>query len=295
MGAAARALVLLALLGAGWLLGVAPFLEATPRTGISRDLYAQFFPRLVHVGRSVAAGTLPLWNPWELCGVPFLAGGQTGTLNPLVALVFGTLPPGPALVTHLVLHLFLCGALLYGLARALGMGTAGASVAAVVWTFSPALINSVYHPNRIGGLVWMPVVFWLGMRAAERGEGRWAALLAVALALQVCGGYPEFAVDTMLLLALALVAGLGAPEWDRRRVARGLGWLAVAGALGLLVAGSSSCPGSRWSPRARVRSPPRARGCLRGRRRSRRSSDSAPTWGSCTSPWCRRSTPAPHR
>ena len=50
MGAAARALALLALLGAGWLLGVAPFLGATPQTGISRDLYAQFFPRLVHVG-----------------------------------------------------------------------------------------------------------------------------------------------------------------------------------------------------------------------------------------------------
>src|SRR5262245_18116948 len=147
MGAAARALVLLALLGASWLLGVAPFVEPTPQTDISRDLYTQFYPRFVHVGRSIAAGTQPLWNPWELCGVPFLAGGQTGTLNPLVALVFGVLPPGPALGTHLVLHLFLCGALLYGLARALGMGTAGASVAAVVWTFSPALINSVYHPN----------------------------------------------------------------------------------------------------------------------------------------------------
>jgi hypothetical protein len=242
MGAAARALGLLALFGAGWLLGVAPFLEAEPRTGISRDLYAYFFPRFVHVGRSVAAGVLPLWNPWELCGVPFLASGQSGALSPLVVLAFGALPPGPALAVHLVLHFFLCGALLYGLARALGLGTAGASVAAVVWTFSPALTNSVYHPNRIGGLVWMPVVFWLGAKVGERGGGRWAAPLAVALALQMCGGYPEFALDTALLLGLALAAGLGAPAWDARRVGRGLAWLAVAGAVALLVAGLQIVP-----------------------------------------------------
>jgi len=35
-------------------------------------------------------GQLPLWNPWELCGVPFLAGGQTATLNP--ARYFGITP-----------------------------------------------------------------------------------------------------------------------------------------------------------------------------------------------------------
>jgi hypothetical protein len=243
MGAAARALVLLALLGAAFFFGVAPYLLAEPRTAVSRDLYAYFFPRFVHVGRTLAAGGMPLWNPWELCGVPFLASGQTGALNPLVALVFGVFPPGPALAIHLVLHFFLCGALLYGLARALGLGTAGASVAAVVWTFSPALTHSLYHPNRIGGLVWMPVVFWLGVRASERGGGRAAALLALALALEMCGGYPEFALDTGLLLGLALVCGLGAPEaWDARRIGRGLAWLGVAGALGLLVAGLQILP-----------------------------------------------------
>jgi hypothetical protein len=243
MGAAARAIVLLALLGVAFLLGVAPFLEPEPRTAVSRDLYAYFFPRFVHVGRTLAAGALPSWNPWELCGVPFLASGQTGTLNPLVALVFAVLPPGPALAVHLVLHFVLCGALLYGLARALGLGSPAASVAAVVWAFSPALTHSVYHPNRIAGLVWMPVVFWLGLRASERGGGRWAAPLAVALALQTCAGYPEFALDTGLLLGLALLAGLGAAGgWDRRRAARGLAWLAVAGALGLVVAGLQILP-----------------------------------------------------
>ncbi len=243
MGAAARALVLLALLGAAFVLGFAPYLEPEPRTALARDLYAYFFPRFVHVGRSLTGGELPLWNPWELCGVPFLASGQTGALNPLVALVFGVLPAGPALAFHLVLHFFLCAALLYALARALGLGSAGASLAAVVWTFSPALTHSVYHPNRIAGLVWMPVVFWLGLRASERGGGRWAALLAVALALEMCGGYPEFALDTALLLGLALLAGLGMPNgWDARRVGRGLAWLGVAGALGIVVAGLQVLP-----------------------------------------------------
>jgi hypothetical protein len=243
MGAAARALVLLALLGAFFLLGVAPHLAPTPRTGISRDLYAYFFPRYVHVGRSLLAGELPLWNPWELCGVPFLASGQAGALNPLVAAVFALVPAGAALAVHLALHFLLCGALLYGLARVLGLGTAGAGAAAVAWTLSPALTHSLYHPNRIAGLVWMPAVFWLGLRASERGGGRFAAPLAAALALQACAGYPEFALDTALLLALGLVAGLGARGGrDLGRAGRGLARLGVAGALGLLVAGLQVLP-----------------------------------------------------
>lgn len=243
MSTAARALVLLAVAGAFLALGVAPYLDAAPRTGLSRDLYAYFFPRYVHVGRAVAGGELPLWNPWELCGVPFLASAQAGALNPLVALVFGLLPGEPALVVHHVLHLALCGALLWTLARALGLGAAGAAVAAVAWMVSPALTHSLYHPNRIAGLVWMPVVFGLGLRAAERGGGRWAAALAVALALQIPAGYPEFALDTALLLGLATACGLGAANgWDAGRAARGLGWLAVAGVLALSLAGIQVLP-----------------------------------------------------
>jgi hypothetical protein len=243
MGTAARALALLALLGVAFLLGVAPFLGTEPQTGISRDLYAYFFPRFVGVGRAVAGGALPLWNPWELCGVPFLASGQSGALNPLVALVFAVLPAGRALAVHFVLHFLLCGALLYGLARALGLGGAGASVAAVVWTFSPALTHSLYHPNRIAGIVWLPAIFWLGLRASERGGLRWAAPLAVALALQTAGGYPELALDSALLLGLGLAAGLGAADgWDAHRVGRGLARLGVAGALGILVAALQILP-----------------------------------------------------
>src|SRR5262245_45214309 len=246
MGAAARALVLLALLGAAFLFGAAPFLGPEPHTGLSRDLYAYFFPRFVHVGRTAAGGALPLWNPWELCGVPFLASGQTGALNPLVVLVFGLLPPGPALAVHLVLHFLLCGALLYGLARALGLGTAGASVAAVVWTFSPALTHSVYHPNRIAGLVWMPVVFWLGLRASGAGDAgrrswpspwrsRCAAATPSSRSTRRCFSASRWQPVSAHRAGTSAACGAGSPGWPWREPS------------GSWSRASRSCRRSRWS------------------------------------------------
>src|SRR4026209_563605 len=47
------------------------------------DLMFQVYPWQVHMTRSLAAGTPPLWNPYSYTGVPFVANAQSAVFYPL--------------------------------------------------------------------------------------------------------------------------------------------------------------------------------------------------------------------
>src|SRR5436309_7680712 len=72
-----------------WLGAVVANMTPEPTTGHSRDLYASFCPRFVYEAGAVWAGRIPLWNPHELCGVPFLASAQSGILFGGLAVALG--------------------------------------------------------------------------------------------------------------------------------------------------------------------------------------------------------------
>src|SRR5581483_2047491 len=183
------------LVGLFWFGGIVGRMSPHPTTGLSRDLYAQFYPRYEYETRALVSGRIPLWNPHELCGTPFLAGAQSGVLDPLIALAWGLAPAGAGLHVHFLLHLLLTGIATYLFCRAAGVGWQGATLATIAWTLSPALTRSLYQPNRIACLAWLPAIFWAGDRMRRLGTPASAAVLALTLGAQAVAGYPEFAVD----------------------------------------------------------------------------------------------------
>jgi hypothetical protein len=76
--------------------------EAPRRLAIDLDGY--FLPRYVYASTRLAAGSLALWNADELAGVPLLGTGQTAVLYPPRIVLFGLLPPLPALHAFMLLH-----------------------------------------------------------------------------------------------------------------------------------------------------------------------------------------------
>jgi dolichol-phosphate mannosyltransferase len=99
---------------------VASMTPDAPRR-IAIDLDGYFLPRYVHASERLAAHALPLWNADELAGVPLLGSGQGAVLYPPRVLLFGLLPPLPALHAFMVLH-YRCSpsAASSGCARSLG-------------------------------------------------------------------------------------------------------------------------------------------------------------------------------
>jgi hypothetical protein len=158
----------------------------------------------------VAAGVPPVWNPWLNGGQPLLSNPSYAAFYPPTWLAL-PLPPVYSLSLLALLHASIAFAGAWRLARHLGCGRGAASLAAVAFSGSGALLSLLSAFNLFCGLVWLPWVLAFGdaaLRNPPGGSWRRPALLAgLALALQLLNGEPSTVMVSGLgLLALAVAA-----------------------------------------------------------------------------------------
>jgi hypothetical protein len=175
-------------------------------TFVVRD-YGFFAYPLAHFQREAFwGGEVPLWNPYNNCGVPFLAQWNTMPLYP-PALLYLLPPLELALGAFSLLHLWFGGLGMYLLARGWTGSRYGAAVAGVMFAFNGLSLNMLMWPSHIATLSWMPwVVLWVQRGWLEGGRSmRIAALVG---ALQMLAGGPETILLTWLLLSLLWLGDL---------------------------------------------------------------------------------------
>ena len=176
-------------------------------------------------------GELPLWNPLNDCGLPFLAQWNTMVLYP-GSLIYLLFPLPWSLSFFCLVHQFLAGLGMYFLARRWTGTRAGASVAGVAFAFNGLTLNCLMWPNNIGALAWMPwLVLWVE-RGCNQG-GRAFPIAAAIGALQVLTGAPEIIFFTWLIAFAAVII---AARRERREVKRIVSFVGLA----VLVTGLAS-------------------------------------------------------
>ena len=177
-------------------------------------------------------GELPLWNPLNSCGTPFLAQWNTLTLYP-GSLIYLLLPLPWSLNFFCLLHLFLGGLGMYFLAQRWTNHRLAAAVAGLLFTFNGFTLNCLMWSNNIAALGLMPWVVLLAQRGWQQG-GRAALIAALVGATQMLSGAPE-----MILLTWVMVGGIFLCDLMIKEVAPGRVLLRFGGVL-LLVAGLAS-------------------------------------------------------
>ncbi|HZM01474.1 MAG TPA: YfhO family protein [Candidatus Saccharimonadales bacterium] len=148
-------------------------------------------------------GELPFWNPYDCCGLPFLAQLNTLTLYPL-SLIYLLLPLPWSLSFFCLLHTFLGGMGMYFLAAHWTGSRAGAALAGVVFSFSGLSLTFLMWPSHIATFAWLPWVILLAETGWQEG-GRKLVWAALAATMEVLAGGPETILFTWLIL-LAMVA-----------------------------------------------------------------------------------------
>jgi hypothetical protein len=199
-------------------------------TFIARD-YGYFGYPLAHFHRaSFWRGEIPLWNPLNNCGLPFLAQWNTLTLYP-GSLLYLLLPLPWSLGVFCLAHLFWGGLGMYLLGRRWTGNALGGTIAGTAFAFNGVLLNSLMWPNNIAALGWMPWVVLATERGwREGGRLLWAAGLVGAM--QMLTGGPEVILLTWILLFLfAATARTDPAPPFRRRVSRLVGMAALVGLL----------------------------------------------------------------
>ncbi len=190
----------------------------------------------VLLGRMLAQGELPLWNPYIFAGMPLLANVYTGALYPPNWL-FAFLSPGVAVKALIITtyHLALIGAYLY--ARRIGSSRLGALVTGIIFTFGGFTIAHLAHIHRLTALVWLPWILLAIEHLHQHVSWRWVAFGALFVALQFFAGDPQMTLYTVLLSGaytlFSLVVRLRSRQW-RRFLAAGL-MMALCGLLLALI------------------------------------------------------------
>jgi hypothetical protein len=174
------------------------------------DGIAQYYPWRLFAARALGAGVLPLWNPHQFCGTPFVANGQSAVFYPL-NLVFWIVPVASAFGWSAWLHLGLTGWFLYLLLRRLGVGRFGATAGSVVWQGNAFFVAWMHLPTVLCTASWLPLVLLLAGRAVTSGRTRSAVAAGVALGVSYLGGHPQI----FLFVCLMTVAYLIARAWSR--------------------------------------------------------------------------------
>lgn len=177
-----------------------------PHNALLSDLVLQNMQWKAFIRASFAEGELPLWNPTQFAGVPFLAAGQQSTLYPLSVLYY-VLPLWLAYGWFTVITLWMAGAFMYAFARGLGIRRSGAAIAGVTYQLAGFFTVSAVFPMIIAGAAWLPLIllmleFIIRRRPAFRGRSSpvlWAVIGAIAVGCVLLAGHAEIVYYTLLI------------------------------------------------------------------------------------------------
>jgi hypothetical protein len=193
------------------------------QTFFFRDFGFFGYPLAFHLRESFWSGEIPLWNPLNNCGLPFLAQWNTMVLYP-GSLFYILLPLSWSLGLFCLLHQYLAGLGMYFLAYRWTRSRPGAAVAGMVFAFNGLTLNCLMWPNNIAALGWMPWVVLLIDQALRQG-GRKLTQAIVVGAMQMLAGAPEIILFTWTLVVILFVAELGRHERKRLALTRRFGLL----------------------------------------------------------------------
>lgn len=158
------------------------------------DFYGQFYTFSLYQFNRMTAGELPLWNPYNHAGFPFIADPQTAVFYPprlLMIAAANTTSAGwnvDALLLEGLLHFLLASLGWYAFLRVL----THERVTSIPAAFSGSVV-AVYGGFLTGypllqlaileGAVWLPFTLAALRLAVQQGAARWGWLMAASAAL----------------------------------------------------------------------------------------------------------------
>lgn len=162
-------------------------------------------------------GEIPLWNPFNYCGIPFLAQWNTMALYPL-SLFYLVFPLSWSLGVFNVAHLFLGGMGMYFLAYRWTGNRLGACVAGTAYSCNGLMWHALMWSSNIAALGWMPWVVLAVESTWQQGGRRKIVLAALAGAMQMLSGAPEPIILTWFVLGALWLAQMFRDNFSRRQI-----------------------------------------------------------------------------
>ena len=206
------------------------------------DILSFWLPRFTFLARSLDAGHVPLWNPYEMMGYRFAADPQSGWLYVPAMAIFAIFSPGAAMRALIVLNPLVAGLGLYWFLRKESLSRAAATAGGLSLGMLMSTSEMAISMPFAGFLAWTTVVLVgaSGFRQSVMWSRKlgWLALAAFGW-WQVANAHMSHGLMMCTLLAAAYVVAhavqsvrLGETSWPRALGATALflGFLPLAAA-----------------------------------------------------------------
>jgi hypothetical protein len=166
------------------------------------DPIQQYLPWRIFVVESVRSGLIPLWNPYQFCGTPFLANLQSTLLYPL-NLLFLITGARHGFGVSAIIHLALGGLFTYGFLRALDLRRPAALLGALIVMFNGYTVSWLEYPTlSLWVFMWLPAILLCYERSLRQPRSLWPIALTLTIAMQFLGGHLQ--VSSYVVIAFLI-------------------------------------------------------------------------------------------
>ena len=155
-----------------------------------RDLTYLFHPWRSLSAEMIQAGRLPLWNPYEAGGMPFLANLQSSILYP-PTILFWTFQFARALKIFHWLHYSLAGLGFFLLARKMRVSAWAGIPAGILFAYNGYSLTRHEFLSILGSMIWLPWALLFVLNRDLRPRFFPVALSAAAMSYSFFAGFPQ--------------------------------------------------------------------------------------------------------
>jgi hypothetical protein len=233
------------------------------------DSVGQFYPWRHFAAHELRTGRIPLWNPYQFSGTPFVANSQSAVFYP-GNLLYWLLPTDRAAGLTVMLHLCMAGWFTTAFLRSYRLSTGSALLGGIAFTFSTWQVSWLALPTFLCTSCWLPLAL-LRVRHLM-AKPRWTNALALGgvIGVTLVAGHLQIAFYVLLaaILYAAWLAGPGRASLDdsqeapvqRISVGPTAALLGVSVAVGGLLAAPQLLPSLELSRRSHRAASPTAQG-----------------------------------
>lgn len=164
------------------------------------DLSWIHYPRHIFAAEEWLAGRVPLWDPYQHNGLPFLAESQVGALYLFSVLFLSPFSPSLELSLFILLHFTLAAIFTFILARSLGIGQAGAIISGLAFGLGGFLMAQVPNLNIMTGAAWLPLILYGVIQTTRRRSWLVAMLAGIPIAFQIFTAQPQIVFYSLVTI-----------------------------------------------------------------------------------------------
>ncbi len=165
------------------------------------DLSRLNIPQRLFAANTWRHGQIPLWNPYNFGGQPFLAAGQAGALY-FPNVVYLLFPIEAATKISYGLHALLAAFGMYALMYHLDKRKTGAFVSSISFVTCGFLVGHQVHTQMFDAFCWLPLLTLILLKLIENPTFTRVCTFSFAFAGEIYAGHPQITFFITLFLCL---------------------------------------------------------------------------------------------